>query len=149
MSRTEPMLTTTDKPSIRFMILNKLRGINNDDGNLYVGVRPFSRAVIENIVHVMKQYFIIKMPKDNFEDVNQLEKEYMVITAIGEHINLIRKEEYHAVHNIVYLALDFAIAKSLYHYLAAMGTREGAANTITRNNERWTRYLFRQFIAGL
>jgi len=62
---------------------------------------------------------------------------------------LIRKEEYHTEHNIVYLALDFAIAKSLYHYLATMGVREGAVNTITRNNERWSRYLFSQFIAGL
>jgi serine/threonine protein kinase len=62
---------------------------------------------------------------------------------------LIRKEEFHTEHNIVYLALDFAIAKSLYHYLATMGVREGAVNTITRNNEPWTRYLFRQFIAGL
>ena len=62
---------------------------------------------------------------------------------------MIRKEEYHTEDNIVYLALDFAIAKSLYHYLATMGAREGAVNTITRNNEPWTRYLFRQFIAGL
>jgi hypothetical protein len=57
-------------------------------------------------------------------------------------------EEYHSDHSIVYLALDFAIAKSLYHYLATMGVREGV-NTISRNNEPWTRYLFRQFIAGL
>ena len=62
---------------------------------------------------------------------------------------MIRKEEYHTEHKIVYLALDFAIAKSLYHYLATMGARKGAVNTITRNNERWTRYLFRQFISGL
>ena len=98
----------------------------------------------------MKQYYIIKTPKAlNLIDVEQLEKEYQAIRATGEHINLIRKEEYHTAHNIVYLALDFAIAKSLYHYLATMGVREGAVNTITRNNERWTRYLFRQFIAGL
>jgi serine/threonine protein kinase len=62
---------------------------------------------------------------------------------------LIRKEEYHSEHNIVYLALDFAIAKSLFYYLAETGVRVGEVNTITRNNEPWTRYLFRQFIAGL
>ena len=58
-------------------------------------------------------------------------------------------EEYHSDHSIVYLALDFAIAKSLYHYLTKTGEIDGAVNSITRNNERWTRYLFRQFIAGL
>jgi hypothetical protein len=58
-------------------------------------------------------------------------------------------EEYHSENNIIYLALDFAIGKSLYHYLATMGVREGEVNSITKNNEPWTRYLFRQFITGL
>ena len=69
--------------------------------------------------------------------------------ATGEHKNLIRKEEYHSEHNIVYLALDFAIAKCLFNYLMKSGPVDGAVNSITFNNERWTRYLFRQFIAGL
>jgi hypothetical protein len=58
-------------------------------------------------------------------------------------------EEYHTEHNIFYLALDFAIAKSLYHYLTKTGELDGTVNSITRNNEPWTRYFFRQFMAGL
>ena len=101
----------------------------------------------------MKQYFIIKRPTKTEKilektAVEQLEREFQAIKAIGEHINLIRIEEYHNEDNIVYLAFEFAIATSLYHYLATMGVREGV-NTISRNNEPWTRYLFRQFIAGL
>ena len=116
-----------------------------------MGVKPGERIVTDNIVKDMKQYFIIKMPKapDDIEDIQQLDREYQVIMAAGEHINLIRKEEYHTEHNIFYMALDFAIAKSLYHYLTKTGEIDGAVNSITRNNERWTRYLFRQFIAGL
>jgi hypothetical protein len=62
-----------------------------------VGVRPGERIVTGNIVNDMKQYFIIKMPKaiDDIEDIKQLEREYQVIMAAGDHINLIRKEEYH------------------------------------------------------
>jgi len=59
---------------------------------------------------------------------------------VGDHPNLIRKEEY--VHG-KYMALEYAIAKSLFNYLAEMGP------SISKNNEQWTRYLFRQFIAGL
>ncbi len=143
-----------DELSVRFYILDKLRGLKNGHGNLFVGVRPGPRTVSENIVKDMKQYFIIKKPNEIKNslviiDVEQLEKEYQVIEAAGQHINLIKKEEYHNKDNIVYMALDFAIAKSLFHYLTTMGVREGSANTLTRNNERWTRYLFRQFIAGL
>jgi serine/threonine protein kinase len=72
-----------------------------------------------------------------------------VFEAVGEHINLIRKEEYHNGEGIVYLALDFAIAKSLFHYLTTMGIALELSNKICSNNEPWTRYLFRQFIAGL
>lgn len=62
-----------------------------------MGVRPGERIVTGNIVNDMKQYFIIKMPKaiDDIEDIKQLEREYQVIMAAGDHINLIRKEEYH------------------------------------------------------
>ncbi len=98
----------------------------------------------------MKQYFIIKKPnEDKTSDVDQLEKEYQVLKAAGDHINLIRKEEYHSEGINVYIALDFALAKSLYHYLATLGHRDEKPNYISRNNERWTRFLFRQFIAGL
>ena len=116
-----------------------------------MGVKPVERIVTDNIVKDMKQYFIIKMPKapNDIEDIQQLEREYQVIMAAGEHINLIRKEEYHSRTYLTYLALDYAIAKSLYHYLTKTGEIDGAVNSITRNNERWTRYLFRQFIAGL
>ena len=139
---------------MRFNILDKLRGLVNAHGTLHVGVRPGPRTVTENIVQDMKQYFIIKKPKEigntiDIIDAGQLEREYQVILAAGEHINLIRKEEYHTEHNIIYMALDFAIAKSLFHYLTSMGEIEGAVNSISRNNEPWTRYLFRQFIAGL
>ena len=62
-----------------------------------MGVRPGERIVTGNIVNDLKQYFIIKMPKaiDEIEDIKQLEREYQVIMAAGDHINLIRKEEYH------------------------------------------------------
>ena len=77
-----------------------------------MGVKPGERIVTDNIVKDMKQYFIIKIPKalNDIEDIKQLEREYQVIMAAGEHINLIRKEEYHTEHNIFYMALDFAIA---------------------------------------
>ena len=130
------------------MILDKLRNLENSHGTLYVGVRPGERIVTGNIVQDMKQYFIIKRPK-NIKDIEHLEREDLVIETAGEHNNLIRKEEYHNKHNIVYMALDFAIAKCLFHYLIKTGPVNGAVNSITRNNERWTRYLFRQFIAGL
>ena len=135
----------------------------------------------------MKQYFIIKRPTKTEKilektAVEQLEREYQAIKAIGEHKNLIKIEEYHNEDNIVYLAFEFTIATSLYHYLATMGAREPipyhtytiddinkgvierkvrefgsditnyekqAVNTISKNNEPWTRYLFSQFIRGL
>ena len=40
-------------------------------------------------------------------------------------------------------------SKSLFHYLTTMGRIIETENTISFNKERWTRYLFRQFIAGL
>jgi hypothetical protein len=98
------------------LILDKLRNLENSHGTLYMGVRPGERIVTGNIVQDMKQYFIIKRPK-NITDEEQLEREHQVIETAGEHNNLIRKEEYHTERNIVYMALDFAIAKSLFHYL--------------------------------
>jgi serine/threonine protein kinase len=116
-----------------------------------LGAKPGERIVTGKILEDMKQYFIIKMPKalDDIKEIQKLEKEYQVIMAAGEHLNLIRKEEYHTEPNIVYMALDFPVAKSLYHYLTKTREIDGEVNYVTRNNERWTRYLFRQFIAGL
>jgi hypothetical protein len=68
----------------------------------------------------------------------------------GEHPNLIRKEEYLALN---FLALDYAIAKCLFNYLAKVGVRKvngtEVKHVISKNNEPWTRYFFRQFIEGL
>ena len=92
-----------------------------------MGVRPGERTVTDNIVQDMKQYFIIKRP-NNITDAQQLDREYQVIETAGDHNNLIRKEEYHTERNIVYMALDFAIAKSLFHSLANTGPVDGAEN---------------------
>ena len=92
-----------------------------------MGVKPGERIVTGNIVQDMKQYFIIKRP-NNITDAQQLHREYQVIETAGDHNNLIRKEEYHTERNIVYMALDFAIAKSLFHYLANTGPVDGAEN---------------------
>ena len=66
---------------------------------------------------------------------------------VGEHPNLIRKEEYLPR---IYMALDFAIAKCLFNYLARIGVRiengKQVEHVISKNNEPWTRYYFRQFI---
>ena len=88
------MESTAPELSVRFLILDKLRNINNSHATLHVGVKPGERIVTGNIVKDMKQYFIIKRPK-NITDAEQLEREYEVIEAAGEHNNLIRKEEYH------------------------------------------------------
>ena len=138
----------------RFQILEEIKNLKNSHGKLFVGVRPGTRIATEDTVSDMKQYYIIKRPNESgkslkIEDVEQLEKEYQVFEAVGDHINLIRKEEYHNDSGIVYLALDYAIAKSLFHYLTTMGRILETENTISFNNERWARYLFRQFIAGL
>ena len=64
--------------------------------------------------------------------------------TIGEHQNIIRKEEYHSnTQGHTYMALEYAKAKCLFHYLVYKEPN------IVRGNEKWTRYLFRQFIAGL
>jgi hypothetical protein len=70
--------------SVRFLILDKLRGLMNTHGTLYVCVRPDKRIVTENIVNDMKQYFIIKKPKETEHlldktDVEELERCYRVI----------------------------------------------------------------------
>ena len=51
-----------------------------------MGVRPGYRRVTDNLVHDMKQYFIIKKPKEvwktleiDMTDVHQLEREYQAI----------------------------------------------------------------------
>ena len=156
MESTAPATTTkTEEPTVKFLILDIFRHLLNSHASISVGVRPGPRTDTGNIVKDMKQYFIIKKPKQidealEIEDVRQLEREYQVIRDTKEHNNLIRMEEYHPPkNNIVYLALDFAIAKSLFHYITTMGVRENTENTISRNNEPWSRYLFRQFIAGL
>ena len=64
MSTTAPTSTLTDELPVRFLILDKLRGHVKGHGTLYVGVRPGKRIVTENIVNDMKQYFIIKKPKE-------------------------------------------------------------------------------------
>ena len=85
MESTAPTTTpTTDEPSVRFLILDKLRGLINAHGTLHVGVRPGERTVTDNIVQDMKQYFIIKKPKEfgnvlDITDVGQLDREYQVI----------------------------------------------------------------------
>lgn len=83
-STAPPTTTTTAEPSVRFLILDKLRGLNNSHGTLYVGVRPGERKVTDNILQDMKQYFIIKKPGEignslKIKDVEQLEREYQVI----------------------------------------------------------------------
>jgi hypothetical protein len=127
MESTATTTTTADELSLSFLILDKLRGLSNAHGTLHVGVKPGERIVTDNIVKDMKQYFMIKMPKalDDIKDMQLLEKEYQVIMAAGEHINLIRIEEYHIEPNIVYMALDFPIAKSLYHYLTKTHVIDG------------------------
>jgi serine/threonine protein kinase len=45
---------------------------------LHVGVRPGKRIVTENIVHDMKQYFIIMKPIIN-ADFDRLERNYQAI----------------------------------------------------------------------
>jgi hypothetical protein len=86
MESTAPLTTTTaaTEPSVRFLILDKLRGLVNSHGTLHVGVKPGERKVTDNIVQDMKQYFIIKKPKEignalDIKDVGQLEREYQVI----------------------------------------------------------------------
>jgi hypothetical protein len=76
--------TIEDELSVRFLILDQLRGLMNSHGTLHVGVRPGERILTEKIVHDMKQYFIIKKPKEKYNsldktDVEQLEREYQVI----------------------------------------------------------------------
>jgi hypothetical protein len=84
MTTTAPTSTIADEPSVRFLILDILRGIMRSHGTFHLGVRPGKRTVTENIVRDMKQYFIIKTPKeiqnslDNTE-VAQLEREYQAI----------------------------------------------------------------------
>ena len=129
MSTTAPTSIIGNELSVRFLLLDDVKGLYNTRRYKNFCVRPGERKITENIVRDMKQYFIIKRPKwkENIlekTEVEQLEREYHAIKAIGEHINLIRIEEYHNEDNIVYLAFEFAIATSLYHYLAIMGARE-------------------------
>jgi hypothetical protein len=42
--------TTTAEPTVRFCILDHLRGLVNAHGTLSVGVRPGPRTVTDNIV---------------------------------------------------------------------------------------------------
>jgi hypothetical protein len=64
MSRTAATSRIADEPSVRFSILDQLRGLNNSHGTLHVGVRPGYRTKTDNILRDMKQYFIIKKPKE-------------------------------------------------------------------------------------
>jgi hypothetical protein len=62
--------TTTDELSVRFEILDILRGLENSHGILQVGARPGIRTNTGLIAQDMKQYYIIKTPKaQNIVDI--------------------------------------------------------------------------------
>ena len=63
----ESTATTTLQRTVRFHILEEIKGLKNAHGKLYVGLRPGPKIETEHIVSEMKQYFIIKKPNESVQ----------------------------------------------------------------------------------
>ena len=124
-----------------FELVQQMPDILNSHGTIFIARRPGPRIVTTDFIEEMSQFYVFKEPNNN-EDVEQLEKEYTIFNEIGEDNHIIRKIEYHNNGGICYLALEYAKARSLFNYLIRQPN-------IVHKNEGWSRFYFRQYIAGL